>query len=417
MCGSLFAFSMNTSYYDIIGQIGYWAQSYWGGSVACLGSALALGSVLWFGQVTKKHPANATALLTAFVIGLWLLAISRPLEGLLVCIPLSICMLSHWIESIKSGSMYLVLKDLLVPLLVGISGAFWIGHYQSSVTGSPFRLPYLCYEKQYALTPTFLAQPLRKSKGYTNEPMRIFHEEWEAGIFRSQQNWDGYFAEKTAKLCILWKFFLGWSLTIPALMGGIVSAVSIFKNRTSACARLGWMGGASVGLVILVHSQTVWMNPHYLAPLTPILWGWIGGGLASLSSWTLFKLEVGLLLALSFVGFSAMLMLSEFDTHWSTMANAQGWQHRRDEIETKLLSTKGTHLILIDYDDAHSPHQEWCYNSADIDGSKVVWARDLGQDKNLALLQYFENRIVYKLAVDSGDAQLETVRDAVPGGR
>lgn len=66
-----------------IGVFSYWSQSYWGGMVAALGGALFFGAVrrLWE-QLSWRN-----ALLMA--AGLVILANSRPLEGLLAALPLS----------------------------------------------------------------------------------------------------------------------------------------------------------------------------------------------------------------------------------------------------------------------------------------------------------------------------------------
>jgi len=107
VCGVLFAFSMNCTFYFI--QIGYWANSYWGGSVACLGSALAFGSVLWFGREVDVDAA-----------------ISRPLEGLLVSIPMSIGMLMLLRQYARTITVSSTLKKLALPMLVGFIGVIWL---------------------------------------------------------------------------------------------------------------------------------------------------------------------------------------------------------------------------------------------------------------------------------------------------
>jgi hypothetical protein len=60
----------------------------------------------------------------------------------------------------------------------------------------------------------------------------------------------------------------------------------------------------------------------------------------------------------------------------------------------------GRHLVIVRYSAAHPPELEWVYNRADIDGSKVVWARDMGQEQNAELLRYFETRRIWLVEAD-----------------
>jgi hypothetical protein len=46
------------------------------------------------------------------------------------------------------------------------------------------------------------------------------------------------------------------------------------------------------------------------------------------------------------------------------------------------------------------------YNGADIDAAKVVWARDMGRDRNRELLEYFANRRVWLLEPDQSPPYL-----------
>jgi hypothetical protein len=45
-------------------------------------------------------------------------------------------------------------------------------------------------------------------------------------------------------------------------------------------------------------------------------------------------------------------------------------------------------------------HEEWVYNHADIDGSAVIWARDMGDARNRELLDYYRDRKVWLLEPD-----------------
>ncbi len=53
--------------------------------------------------------------------------------------------------------------------------------------------------------------------------------------------------------------------------------------------------------------------------------------------------------------------------------------------------------MVVRYGADHDVHEEWVYNHADIDGSAVVWARDMGEARNRELLDYYHDRNVWLL--------------------
>ena len=70
------------------------------------------------------------------------------------------------------------------------------------------------------------------------------------------------------------------------------------------------------------------------------------------------------------------------------------------------------HLIVVKYGPHHSYFNEWVYNDADIDGSKVVWARAMDSQEDCKLLAYFEDRKAWSLAIDddASPVRLEPIR-------
>jgi len=77
---------------------------------------------------------------------------------------------------------------------------------------------------------------------------------------------------------------------------------------------------------------------------------------------------------------------------------------------THLKQQDGRHLILVKYG-PYGPNRgferEWVYNEADIDGSKVVWARDMDLKENCKLVEYFKDRVIWFLEIDRDDAPVK----------
>jgi hypothetical protein len=72
----------------------------------------------------------------------------------------------------------------------------------------------------------------------------------------------------------------------------------------------------------------------------------------------------------------------------------------RDQLLRSLHEKSGRHLVIVRYAPDHSGHSEWVYNRADVDGSEVVWARDMGKAQNLDLIDYFRDRKAWLLEPD-----------------
>lgn len=57
--------------------------------------------------------------------------------------------------------------------------------------------------------------------------------------------------------------------------------------------------------------------------------------------------------------------------------------------------------MIVHYGAGHDVHAEYVYNAADIDSSPIVWARDMGPAKNSEIVEYFRQRQIWRLDVDS----------------
>jgi hypothetical protein len=149
----------------------------------------------------------------------------------------------------------------------------------------------------------------------------------------------------------------------------------------------------------------VWSNPHYAAPLTFIMYALFMQGIRHLRTMRTSTLQFGI--ALSRV--ALLLLAMDTATHLAyrvcdpLLWPCEGMPDRAEMVK-KLEQLPGKHLVIVRYAELHNPHDEWVFNGADIDGGKIVWARDLGPAQNEELLAYFKDRQVWLIRPDSRSA-------------
>ena len=73
----------------------------------------------------------------------------------------------------------------------------------------------------------------------------------------------------------------------------------------------------------------------------------------------------------------------------------------RVRIATELEKMPGKQLVIVRYSAKHDANAEWVYNRADIDDSKIVWARDIPSVDLAPLLTYYRDRSVWIVEPDS----------------
>ena len=78
-------------------------------------------------------------------------------------------------------------------------------------------------------------------------------------------------------------------------------------------------------------------------------------------------------------------------------------------IHAQLQEAGGYHLVIVRYAPRYVPGYDWVHNEADIDGAKVVWAREMDMPQNHRLLEYFKDRHIWLVEVSREDALPELV--------
>src|SRR6202044_151728 len=118
-----------------LGLFSYWINTYFGaGSIVALGGALVLGALPRFIKRARFRDPLFMA------VGVALLGISRPYDGLLLCLPVGVY-LGRWIFRGKNRpSPGLLLRRTALPLaLIMVAGA-WMAYYDYRVFGNPLTL-------------------------------------------------------------------------------------------------------------------------------------------------------------------------------------------------------------------------------------------------------------------------------------
>jgi hypothetical protein len=93
----------------------------------------------------------------------------------------------------------------------------------------------------------------------------------------------------------------------------------------------------------------------------------------------------------------------EYDT-WDAI-NHQN-PERRIAINNQIAHFPGKLLVFVRYWPQHIFQEEWVFNGADVDSSRIVWARDLGAAEDQKLLQYYRDRTAWLLEPDARPPRL-----------
>ena len=88
----------------------------------------------------------------------------------------------------------------------------------------------------------------------------------------------------------------------------------------------------------------------------------------------------------------------------------------RIAIDRELARLPGKQLVFVRYGPRHV-FTEWVYNGADIDGQRVVWARDLGSAENETLRRYYPDRTAWLFEADATPLKLAPYSAAEAPGK
>lgn len=376
----------------------YWMESYWGGCLAAAGGALVVGAIP---RLLRNRRRFTSGLMLG--LGLSILAMARPYEGGLLAI--SAGAVALWqIAKYKRATPLPALGMSLVPTAIVLAATVgFLAFYNWRVVGNPLKLPYMVYEHRYQNgLPLFSWQPFQTPPKFNNAAMSKFYYRERARI-AADRNWKSI-ANRILIVLDLRSGTIPLSssrLKIPLMILTLAMMPWLFRRRNMLLPLVCFW--------VLVSGMTFtsYYEEHYAAPIAGIKILLVIESVRQLTDalWSRFRrfrtlrlrqlpLVLSGVLLLLIVRHSLAFTFPSDHKLWSISV-------KRPRIISELNRLPGKHLVMVRYDSTHNPDVEWVYNAANIDGSKIVWARELDAASNAELLRYFHGRRVWLLKPDA----------------
>jgi hypothetical protein len=372
-----------------ISVVGFWMNSYMGGAVPAIGGALVIGSL-----PRLRRPDSRIAHSVMLGLGLVLLMNSRPFEGgILSLATLAYLSPALWRRIRKNPGYALKMVVLPAGALV-TAGLLFTGYYSWRVTGSPFRMPYMVNRDTYGW-PENLAFLAPKKLTFRHQDLQDMYVK-EVSRRDQYHTFTDILASLDTRFFDNWTFLTGPVLTVPFLL-----FPGLWRSRKLRPLAVFLAIIAGLNLFQLV------LYPYHLGPVIPIIFTFVAAALRQTyvtlarhnrtrGLYFVVAVAACLLLVTAMKQNAELLQIPL--AYWERAAEPHG--EPRASIQNWLSARPRPQLVLVRYASSHSPDQEWIYNRADIDHSKVVWARDLGPGQNAKLLHYFSNREAWLLDAD-----------------
>jgi hypothetical protein len=362
----------------------HWGQNYWGGAVAVSGGALVFGAL----RRIMRRPCVRDALLMG--LGLAVLANSRPYEGLLVSLPVALLLLISMAG--KNGpTIQISIRRIVLPIIgvLTLTGAL-MAYYNWRVTGEPLRMPYQVHEATYSVAPVFLWQ-----------------DKWPEPLYRHKFMRDGAindllrYTERRAAAS-RWILY-PWShgrlrhhpypllLTVPLVLLAWILKDPWSRFALLTCAVL------AAGLIV----ETFFFT-HYAAPMIALIFALMLQAMRQLRVWRWRIRQTGRLMVWTILLICVVSFAAAFVQQIWVRRSAQ--ISPRARILAQLNEAGGGHLVLVRYGPQALLNEDWVHNDADIDGAKVVWAKEMDSEQNRKLLGYFKDRRVWLVEVDQNQS-------------
>jgi len=362
----------------------YWINSYWGGAVAASAGALALGGL---GRILKRPDASGAL---TFAAGISILANSRPYEGLIFSLPLGAVFLWWMLGKTDSAPPWPVrLRKVILPAAaVLVAGVGFVGYYNWRTTGSPRIFAMSLNQKFYDSSAIFIWETPGPPMPHNNPQFDDFYNRWQRNLYHHTSSDLQKIGWRKIRLVAQTYFWWDLLLILPALY-------FLHKRRK---LYILW---AALLFNIIAFFSLAWTLPHYVAPAMCAFFALFAAGIRQLRLFEWRGYALGLFLSrLVILGLVLQTANAVVTGNEDPMGIGGVRLESRMEVIHCLEATPGKHLVLVRYSPHHYVHDEWVFNGADIEASRIVWARELDAAQNQKLIEHFQDRKIWVVEAD-----------------
>lgn len=387
-----------------LGVFSYWTNTYHAaGSLAALGGALLLGAL----PRLRKRAHLRDALLLG--IGVSILALTRPYEGMLLCVPVGAALGCWMLKGKNRPPAARLARCVVLPLALIAATMAWLGYYDLKAFGKVTTLPYTVDRQQYAIAPYYVWQSARPEPHYRHAVMRAFYHQGELDFFQKIHRPAGFVPCTLEKAYLMLLFYAGFLFLAPLIM--LRRVLLDRRIRFLVLCVLVLLAGTVIEIFVL---------PHYVAPFVCAFYALGLQAMRHLRQWKPEGRPVGLAMArwtvvacVALAGlrlFAQPLHLGQPEwppSNWNfTWFGPEHYGTARAAVEQRLEQMPGGQLAIVRYARAHLPLDEWVYNAADIDHSKVIWAREMDAADNQELMRHYSGRKAWLVEPDARPARV-----------
>lgn len=357
------------------GPLNQWMNSYWGGGLPAAAGCLVFGALP---RVRRGRRLRDAVLLGA---GLAIHLLTRPYESifLLLCVALYLCPAWRSMAKPTLAAAVVVLPAICLTFL-----------QNKQVTGSWTTLPYALSQYQYgvpaALTFEANAAPHRDLTREQELDYRM-----QLSFRGDRQETIGSYLLRLAYRVRYYRFFF-----MPPLYLALPFFFAALRDR-----RLLWAIAFPLIFALGVNFFPAFQY-HYMAAVTCLFVLIAVSGLRRLTDFSPLAARIIVLLCVAQFALEYGLQMRSDDPWSLALRNPE----RRVAVDKQLAQMPGKQLVFVRYWPRHIFQDEWVYNAADIDGARVVWARDLGAEEDAKLRSYYPDRSVWLLEPDARPPRL-----------